>query len=67
MVDLKARRIEKGLTQEQLAAETGVTRTAITNIERGLTKPSIDTAKALGAVLGIEWWKFFEDDGGPPA
>lgn len=67
MVDLRSRRIEKGLTQEQLAAEACVTRTVITNIERGLAKPSIDTAKALGAALGIDWWKFFEDDGGPPA
>lgn len=62
MVDLKALRQAKGLTQEQLAVEAHVGRTAITNIESGLAKPSVATAQALGSVLGFEWWKFFEDD-----
>lgn len=63
MIDLKARRLEKGMTQEQLAVESGVVRTAISNIESGLAKPSIATAKAIGAALGFDWWKFFEDNG----
>lgn len=61
MVDLKMLRVDKGLTQEQLAAAVHISRTAITNIELGLAKPSVDTAKAIGAVLDFDWWKFFED------
>lgn len=59
MIDLKAIRVEKGMTQAQLAAEAKTTRTVITNIENGVAKPSIPTAKALGKILNIEWWKFF--------
>lgn len=59
MIDLKAFRIEKGMTQEQLAAEIKIARTVITNIENGVALPSIATAKALGQVLGFEWWRFF--------
>lgn len=60
MIDLRKLRVEKGMTQEQLAAEIKTTRTVITNIENGIALPSIQTAKALGEVLGFEWWKFFE-------
>lgn len=63
MIDLKSLRLAKGLTQEQLAEKAHVVRTAITNIEQGLAKPSISTAKALAAILEFDWWKFFDDDG----
>lgn len=59
MIDLKSLRVEKGMTQAELAAEVKTTRTVITNIENGVAKPSIPTAKALGKILNFEWWKFF--------
>lgn len=59
MIDLRALRVDKGLTQAQLAAKADTTRTVITNIENGVALPSIPTAKALGEVLEFEWWKFF--------
>jgi transcriptional regulator with XRE-family HTH domain len=59
MIDLKDFRVKKGMTQAQLAAEAKTTRTVITNIENGVAKPSISTAKALGKILGFDWWKFF--------
>lgn len=62
MVDLKSLRAKNGMTQEQLAASANVARTVIANIENGFAKPSVTTAKALSSVLGIEWWKFFEDE-----
>lgn len=62
MVDLKAVRRERGLTQEQLAAKAQIARTVITNIEIGQARPSVETAKALAAVLDLDWWKFFEDE-----
>lgn len=63
MVNLKSLRTAKDMTQEQLATAANVARTVIANIESGFAKPSVATAKALGSVLGVDWWKFFEDEG----
>jgi transcriptional regulator with XRE-family HTH domain len=65
MLDLKALRIEKGMTQLQLAEEIRCARTVIANIECGTAQPSIATAKALGEALGVNWWEFFEEEGEP--
>lgn len=59
-MDLKEIRKEKGFTQEQLANECGVQRTTITMIENENNLPSVETAKKLGEVLGIDWKVFFE-------
>lgn len=61
MVDLKKIRTEKGMTQEQLAVEAGVIRQTISNIECGIALPSVDTAKAIGEILGFDWAEFFRD------
>ena len=61
MLNVKSLRIEKGLTQEQLANECGVQRTTITMIELGENKPSVELAKKLGEVFNITWSDFFED------
>ena len=60
MFDLKQKRIDKGMTQEQLAKMVGVVRTNISNIECGYTRPSVDTAKLIANVLGFDWTEFFE-------
>ena len=62
MIDLKAIRNQKNLTQQQLADEAHCVRTAIANIECGIAQPSVALAKALAKPLGIEWWRFFEED-----
>lgn len=61
MIDLKKLREEAGLTQEQLAAECHVIRQTISNIECGLSRPSIETAKLIAKVLNISWTDFFSD------
>lgn len=61
MIDLKKLRTERGLTQEQLANESGVQRTTITMIELGENKPSIELAKKLGEIFNVPWYDFFED------
>lgn len=61
MVDLKKIREEAGLTQEQLANECSVIRQTISNIECGLSRPSVETAKLIAKVLGIPWTDFFSD------
>lgn len=59
-MNLKELRKEKGFTQEQLANECGVQRTTITMIETGNNSPSVELAKKLGEILGIDWKVFFE-------
>lgn len=60
MIDLKAIREQAGLTQQQLADSVGVIRQTISNIECGLSAPSVPTAIGIGKVLGIDWKDFFE-------
>lgn len=59
MVDLKKIRINQGMTQEQLAKQVGVVRTTISNIECGITLPSVSTAKLIAKILKINWTEFF--------
>lgn len=61
MFDLKSLRESKGYTQEALAESIGKTRTLITNIENGVSKPSVVTAKEIAKILDFNWFLFFED------
>lgn len=61
MVDLKKIREEAGLTQEELANECNVIRQTISNIECGISRPSVETAKLIAKVLDIPWTEFFSD------
>ena len=63
MLDLKKIRTERNLTQQALADQIHCARTVIANIEIGLARPSVETAKALGSALGVNWWEFFEEGG----
>jgi transcriptional regulator with XRE-family HTH domain len=51
---LKERRLELGLTQEQLAEASDVLRTSITNLEAGRQKTPLHVLYELCAVLEIE-------------
>ncbi|MCQ2308085.1 MAG: helix-turn-helix domain-containing protein [Bacteroidales bacterium] len=61
MIDLEKVRKDHGLTQEQLADKVGVIRQTISNIECGRALPSVETAKAIAQVLGLNWSDFFSD------
>ena len=50
---VKEYRKEKGLSQEALAREVGVSRQTIVNIESGKSEPRILLAMALGLALGV--------------
>lgn len=62
MFDLKAIRLDRKMTQNELAEKVGVVRQNISNIECGLTKPSVKTAKAIAEVLGFLWTDFFSNN-----
>lgn len=50
---LKEIRLEKGLTQKQLALAVGLTETALCNYEKGIREPSLDVLKQLCIVLDV--------------
>ena len=51
MVIIKELRIKKGMTQQQLADESGITLRTIQRIENGDVNPSLHSLKTLGKVL----------------
>ena len=55
MTILRELRNNAAITQEELAQRCGVVRQTISNIERGVAKPSVDLAKKIADVFGVEW------------
>lgn len=55
-------RIEKGLTQEQLAFEAEIDLTYLGDIERGKRNPSVLVLARLAAAVGVVPAKLFNDD-----
>lgn len=52
----KAQRQARGMTQEQLGQQVGVTRQTIIAIEKGGYAPAIKLARALGARVEALFW-----------
>ena len=57
---LKKSRMERGLTQTQLAKKIGIDNSAIGMYESGRRDPSVKVAKAIAFVLNLNWTRFFE-------
>lgn len=55
-------RNEAGMTQEDLAAEIGVTVESISNIERGIHGPSFDKLEKITRALNVEIRDLFSFD-----
>ena len=51
---LRAQRLAAGLTQEQVAAQIGLTRQAVSGYEAGRTQPDLDTLRTLAEVYGTD-------------
>ena len=51
--NLKALRIERALTQEELANKAGVAPNTVARLERNETEPHMSTARKLAAALEI--------------
>ena len=51
------------MTQGAVANAAGIAQPSYFEIEKGLTTPRPETAKKIGAVLGFDWTRFYEDDG----
>ena len=55
-------KIRGNRTRAEVAAEIGIAQSTYTGIETESRKPSVATAKRIGAALGFDWTKFYEDD-----
>ena len=49
-LNLKFLRVQSGLTLEQLASDSGLTRSYLSKVERGISKPSIESALKLSLI-----------------
>jgi len=51
--NIKKNRVEKGITQEELAEQLHVTRQAVSNWEHGKTQPDVDTLSAMAEMFEL--------------
>lgn len=51
--EVRRLRIERGLSQEALSAMAGLDRTFISMVERGVRKPTLDSAQRIAEALEI--------------
>lgn len=54
-ITLKAARVNKGITQEELADTLKVSKKTISSWESGKTVPKIDKIQPLCSTLGVEY------------
>lgn len=59
---IKRLRLEKSLTQEELADRTELSKSFISQVERDLTSPSIATLMDILQALGTDLKEFFNDE-----
>ena len=57
---LKTRRIEKQLTQEELAEITGLSTSFISSMERGINAPSFETLESIAKALDVSVKDLFD-------
>lgn len=63
---IRAIRQQQGVRQEDMAAALGVSRTQVSNIERGTTDTSVTRLIQIAAVLGVSPAAFFTDEDSAP-
>lgn len=61
-MNIKKKRIEKGMTQEKLAQSCEISRQRVTNYEIGIREPNIATLKKLASALECTVDELLEDD-----
>ncbi len=57
--NVKALRLSHGLSQEELAFRAGLDRTYISQIERGISNPSVRILMGISLILGVELAELF--------
>jgi transcriptional regulator with XRE-family HTH domain len=64
--EVKALRLERGLSQAELAEAAGTSEEWIRRIERGARSPSFDTLEAISRALGVTVARLFAGYGDTP-
>lgn len=59
--NLRRLRVEKGLSQERLALESGIDRAYVGRVERGSENVTVSTLEAFTTVLGVRVSELFRD------
>lgn len=62
---LQALRVKAGVTQEELADQTGLTVESISNMERGVYGPKFDNLEKIAKALGVPVKDLFEFEPAP--
>lgn len=62
--NIRLLRLDRGLTMKQISNELDISESYYSLIENGERRPSVSVAKRIGAVLGFDWTKFYEDRSG---
>lgn len=57
---LKLERIKAGLTQEQLAEKSGLSRNSIQKIETGKVSPTVETLEKLALAFNMDFQSFID-------
>lgn len=59
--NLRRLRAERGISQERLAADSGIDRAYLSELERQQGNATVDLMDRLAAVLGVRIGEFFEE------
>lgn len=59
---LKEKRIQNGLTQEETASLSSISRSYYTHIEKGSKTPTVKVAKQIAKTLAFDWTLIFENE-----
>ncbi|WP_020186177.1 helix-turn-helix transcriptional regulator [Methylopila sp. 73B] len=66
-LNLKRLRLEKGLSQEELAFQAKLHRTYVSGVERGVRNPTVTVLEAIAAALGVASSRLLEEATGAAA
>lgn len=62
---VRLRREELGLSQEEFAFQSGIHRTYVSGIERGVRNPSLTMVERISESLGLSFSSLLDDDSNP--
>lgn len=57
---LKELRNSRGMTQEEVAVLSGISRSHYTHVEQGNKTPSVEVSKRIARTLRFDWTIFFD-------
>lgn len=63
---LRFHREDQGLSQQDLADATGISKVSLNRFERGHRRPAAATAERIADALGLEVWEVFPRNGKTP-